>query len=127
MDLTVVVEILKVGLSGLAFLLAFMGYRLLAQEQKKKTPSEKTLRSIHMFVWQAIVLALLVGGVSILTMAIGNKGKVTLPASIGNCRDSLSRLATHQQLPDLTLEGLKVVVSAHIESCQEPLEEFDEL
>ena len=126
MDLTVVVEILKVGLSGLAFLLAFMGYRLLAQEQKKKSPGEKTLRSIQMFLWQAIVLAILVGGASIVTMLIDNKGKIHLTAGIETCRDSLSRLETHQHLPDLTLEDLKTVVSSHIVNCQKTLEEIDE-
>ena len=127
MDLTVVVEILKVGLSGLVFLLAFMGYRLLQREQKKQTPSDKSLRSIQMFVWQAIVLAILVGGVTIGLKIIDNNRTLTVLTSLETCRDSLSDLETIRHLEKLSSEDLRDAVNGHINKCKEPLEVLDEL
>jgi hypothetical protein len=60
-----VVEILKVGLAGLVFLLAYFGFRLLAKEQKRENPRDGMLSHVCRFMWICVVLAILVGGVEV--------------------------------------------------------------
>jgi hypothetical protein len=54
-----VVEILKLGLPGLVFLLSVLSYRLLATEQAKKLPSTHILGSIKNFMYINVLLAVL--------------------------------------------------------------------
>jgi hypothetical protein len=58
MDLPIV-EILKVGLPGLVFLLSMLSFRLLSKEQDKKTPSTKILSSIKLYMYINVGLAVL--------------------------------------------------------------------
>jgi hypothetical protein len=54
-----IIEILKVGLPGLVFLLSMLSFRLLSKEQDKKTPSTKILSSIKLFMYVNVGLAVL--------------------------------------------------------------------
>ncbi len=54
-----IVEVLKVGLPGLVFLLSLLSYRLLAREQVKKPPNIDILKSIKHFMYVNIVLAII--------------------------------------------------------------------
>ena len=54
-----VIEILKVGLPGLVFLLSLLSFRLLSKEQDKKEPSEKILNSIKLYMYINVGLAVL--------------------------------------------------------------------
>jgi hypothetical protein len=54
-----IVEILKLGLPGVVFLLSLFAYRLLHQEQKQKEPREKILRSIKQFMFLNVLFAVL--------------------------------------------------------------------
>jgi hypothetical protein len=54
-----VVNILKVGLPGLVFLLSLLSYKLLNQEQSKKSPSAIMLKYIEHFMYVSILLAIL--------------------------------------------------------------------
>ncbi len=54
-----VLEILKLGLPGLVFLLTFLSYTLLSKEQKKPIPSEPMLRTIRFFMNLSLLFALL--------------------------------------------------------------------
>ncbi|NOZ53031.1 MAG: hypothetical protein GXP08_07790 [Gammaproteobacteria bacterium] len=54
-----VIEILKLGLPGLVFLLAAFSYKLLAKEQVKETPSPHILRSIKHYLYVNVFLAVL--------------------------------------------------------------------
>jgi hypothetical protein len=54
-----IIEILKLGLPGIVFILSLLSYRLLSQEQKKKDPSYPILRSIRCYMYVNILLALL--------------------------------------------------------------------
>ena len=54
-----VVEILKMGLPGLVFLLSVLSFKLLSQEQRKKQPSPPILRTIRQFMYINILLAML--------------------------------------------------------------------
>ncbi|KAB2887725.1 MAG: hypothetical protein F9K32_18990 [Desulfobulbaceae bacterium] len=59
MDNLNIVEILKVGLPGLVFLLSMFSYRLLAKEQEKEHPKPAMLNSIKRFMNVNIILAVL--------------------------------------------------------------------
>ena len=54
-----VIEILKMGLPGLVFLLSAFSYKLLAKEQGKAAPSLQILKSIKHFMYIKVLLALL--------------------------------------------------------------------
>lgn len=54
-----VLEILKLGLPGLAFLLSLLSYHLLTKEQDKAAPSVRMLKSIRHFMYVNIFLAVL--------------------------------------------------------------------
>lgn len=56
-----VVEILKLGLSGFCFLLAYLSYDLLKKEQAKEYPRDAILRLIQIFMGFALLLGILVG------------------------------------------------------------------
>ena len=53
-----VVEILKIGLPGLVFLLSMMSFRLLSKEQAKPEPSPAILKSIKQYMYVNILLAI---------------------------------------------------------------------
>lgn len=59
MDNLNIVEILKIGLPGLVFLLSMFSYRLLAKEQEKEHPKPAMLNSIKRFMNVNVVLAVL--------------------------------------------------------------------
>lgn len=54
-----IVDILKLGLPGLAFLLSLLSYHLLTKEQDKTHPSDRMLKSIRHFMYVNIFLAVL--------------------------------------------------------------------
>ena len=54
-----IIEILKLGLPGLVFLLSLLSYRLLSMEQKKHEPSQAILQSIRQYMNVNIFLAVL--------------------------------------------------------------------
>lgn len=53
-----IVEILKVGFSGFAFLLAWLAYRLLAEEQRKSESRKSQLKAIYNFMAFSIILGM---------------------------------------------------------------------
>jgi cell division protein FtsB len=60
-----IVEILKVGLSGLVFLIALLGYHLLRKEQEKDEPRDRILKTVLAFVLLCFIMALIVGGIEL--------------------------------------------------------------
>lgn len=59
MDNWDIIEILKVGLPGLVFLLSAFSYRLLAREQGKSRPNHDMLESIKHYMYINVLLAIL--------------------------------------------------------------------
>lgn len=54
-----VIDILKMGLPGLVFLLSMFSYRLLAKEQDKEHPSPAILKTIKQYIYVNVALAIL--------------------------------------------------------------------
>ena len=56
-DLGVVVRILQIGFSGLAFLLAYLSYLIVNREQKRDKPDQRVLDTSLKFMWFSLALA----------------------------------------------------------------------
>jgi hypothetical protein len=61
MDLPIVVDILKAGIAGLAFLLLFMAFRLLSKEQEKDAPHALIIKTIRYYMLISLAFAVMVG------------------------------------------------------------------
>lgn len=72
-----IVEILKVGLPGLVFLLCYMSYRLLSKEQGKNEPNPSMLKSIKAYMLINILLAILTLSAPIIDSRYVTKQKKT--------------------------------------------------
>lgn len=59
MDNINIIDILKLGLPGLVFLLSLLSYHLLTKEQARDAPNDKMLSSIKQFMYVTIFLAIL--------------------------------------------------------------------
>lgn len=126
MDNWNIAEILRVGLAGLVFLLLAMAYRMLSQEQKKQEPSDSIIRTIKTYLWQSIIVAVIVGGFNIAEIVLTNRNAETVPLPLVEvCRDSLSRLETTASLPQTSLEDLKSAVTSHTNSCRDVLDRLE--
>ena len=110
-----VIDILKLGLSGLVFLFALLGYRLLEAEQKKGKPT--ILAAIYRYLWMCLLSAVLVAVFSLAPMVLPSFRHVDAEP----CRDSLSRLATVAKLPDVPVEKLRAAIDTHVERCSTTL------
>ena len=60
MDLPIV-DILKAGIAGLAFLLLFMAFRLLSKEQEKDSPHALIIKTIRYYMLISLAFAVMVG------------------------------------------------------------------
>lgn len=54
-----IIDILKMGLPGLVFLLSMFSYRLLTKEQDKEHPSPAILKTIKQYIYVNVALAML--------------------------------------------------------------------
>jgi hypothetical protein len=110
-----IVDILKVGLSGFVFLLVYLAYRLVADEQKRRTASPQRMRLLSRYLWATIALAGLVAVVSLADLFTSRYGSL---ANQQECADSFYRLGTYSRLPSVTLEGFRASVDRHLSSCE---------
>lgn len=79
-----ILEILKLGLPGLVFLLSMLSYRLLSKEQDKKMPSTAILRSIKGFMQINVVLAIMTLSSPVVDNALASDSTVfDIEAKIG--------------------------------------------
>jgi hypothetical protein len=118
-----VVDVLKVGLSGLALLLAYLGYRLLQRTATAKV-SAPVLRTIKLYLGGVVALPIIVGVFGIVeTLQHEHQRKIN--DSDASCRDSLTRLDTQSKLPNVTADDLKNVIDGHVIRCQPILEKTD--
>ncbi len=126
-----IVEILKLGISGFAFLLAYMGYRLLRNEQSKAKPNTKTLGMIWRFLWLSVVLAIVVGGFGVVDTILRRTSAQSVDSEpIRLCRANLeivlSRLdataTTEEDSETSESANFRAFVRAKMEMCLAGLE-----
>lgn len=74
-NLDIVVDILKIGLSGFVFLLIFLAFRLLRKEQNIDNPRPILLKKISQFMRISVALAIIVGIFSLAEHFFKNESK----------------------------------------------------
>lgn len=94
-----VVEILKIGLPGLVFLLAFLSFNLLSKEQGKSHPRPTLLKAIKCYMYVNIVLAILTMASPIIEYFLP---RPTLP-------DSMQFSIKAKVTPTITIKGQAAV------------------
>ncbi|MEO1098217.1 MAG: hypothetical protein AAFX57_10750 [Bacteroidota bacterium] len=111
-----IVNILKVGLSGFAFLVILLSYFLLRADQKRKEGTrDGFLKSIHRFNAFSTVFVVIVGGFSILELVVkpGEKG------TSENCSESIERMVKLADSPEQSIETLKALIKNSSNACIE--------
>ena len=121
MSIEFVLPILKTGLIGLAFLLAFFSYRIIAKEQQKKSPIEAILKSAQRYFYLCIILAFVVGSFEL--------GKIVLRSidkeEVAACRESLDLLESRKNR-STSVADLTVAINEHIAKCGQMIVRLDE-
>jgi len=113
-----VVEILKVGFSGLIFLLAFLAYRLLSKEQDKSKPDTKILNAITSYRAYTLIAAVLTLIVTMLSFFFQERQILSLIQSRGNeCRTQIEQIDTILKL-NPTPNELRAATGAEVEACR---------
>lgn len=71
-----IIEILKLGLPGLVFLLSLFSYKLLSREQDKPSPNTNMLRSIKSFMIINVLLSILTLAAPVIDHKFFSKEKI---------------------------------------------------
>jgi len=111
-----VVDILKLGLTGLVFLLMYLGFRLLQQEQQKSAPNRELLKRASVFVWQSIVIACLVAAVEIGHRVFDLRSAPS--EEVKNCLKELNALVLVSQHPAQTTDALRSAIRSTSKICE---------
>lgn len=122
MNLSVVADILKVGLSGLVFLLMFLAYRLLATEQKMSSPRLEILSSARGFAWTCVLLIILVAGTAVFERVYAPGPNAAFTQQLDGCRKSLLRLQSISAQDDSNIAELRTLIANHVAACGPALE-----
>ncbi len=115
---TLVVDILKLGLIGLVFLLMLLGFRILHSEQIKESPNAQVLKRATVFVWQSIIVAALLGAVEITHRVIDRP--VTDDQRAEACFNEIDALRLVAQHPDQTVGSLRSAIRNTWTACGLP-------
>ena len=122
MSAKAIVDILQLGLGGLAFLLALFAFRLLLSEQKQQAPRAEILRSTKLYMYQCMGLAVIV---ALFQVVVPRLLPGPSPEKIARCRDSLSLLKLRRERAD-ALVHLTSAIDEHAIQCEELLRTMDE-
>lgn len=122
MSLDQVVPILQTGLSGFAFLLAFLAYNLIAREQRSEKPRFAVLRAARGFLYQCIGLAVVVAASQIGAKFVRADFD---GAEIARCRDSIDLLEERKQRAT-ELVHLQGAIEEHLRQCSNIIVKLDE-
>lgn len=120
-DFELIAKILQVGLAGFAFLLAYLGYRLIAREQNKENPSSAILKSARQYFYLCILLAVIVGGFGILRVTMRSVDQERLAV----CRDSFDLLSSRKARASSKADLLQAI-NDHIAVCAQTIQQVDD-
>jgi hypothetical protein len=95
MNLQAVLQILQIGVVGLAFLLAYMAYRLLHTQSEKEKPNQKVLDATSRYMVFALALSLVA--------VAGQMAQSLLPANVPSDIDGQLRTLKER------LDGIRLV------------------
>ncbi len=112
-------EVLKLGLTGLVFLLMVMGFRLLHQQQRAKQPSEKLLKRASLFVWQSILVACIVAAVQFGSLLLAHDS-TTSQKKLQSCIEEIESLNRVSMHPEQSTETLRSAIRNTWTACGRP-------
>ena len=87
-----IVEILKLGLPGLIFLLSIMSYRLLSKEQSTATPRSSILSTLKRFMYVNILFAVL----TVLAPLVDSTLQPSVEKTLSSVRVTTRSMALHK-------------------------------
>ena len=120
-----IVNILEVGLSGFAFLLALMAFRLISREQKQKQARQEILIAANRFGWQVLILAIVVGVFGVVGVVLRgpntpNSSESTEQSTLSrDCILQIERIETLSHIPTQKLDDLRAAVQKTAGICIE--------
>lgn len=82
-----VVEILKVGLPGLVFLLSLLAYKLLAGVEATENPNQNVLKLIKCYMYINVALAVLTMASPIIDYALSEKSQIFIISAVAASSD----------------------------------------
>ncbi len=121
---TGVVDILKIGLSGLVFLLAYMSYRIISRVDTRSA-SQRSLQIAQRFMIFTLLLTVLVIVSSTVDLYVKREG-ASSERDIGQCRDAVARIETVGRDPSTTLEELRATINNQLPACALLLQKKDQ-
>lgn len=116
-----IVQILQVGLSGFAFLLAFLSYRLISRQQSASTPRLAPLRAARWFLALCVALVVIVGVFNVMERVIGRPD----PRDVASCRRALDKLDLELGQAS-TVEQLRIAVAEENRTCAQLVSQLSE-
>lgn len=115
-----IVEILKLGLSGFAFLMMWLSYRLLRVEQERKGDLRPGfLKAIYVFMGLSFVFAVLVASNAAFGL-LRQSDQAQLQGQVAQCRDGLDVLQSVSRLEGQSVGDLRDAIDRTVGIC-EPL------
>lgn len=121
---TGVVEILKAGLSGLVFLLAYMSYRLV-RRLDSQSASPKSLEIAQRFMIFSLVLAVLVAVSSTIDLYMRRQA-ANAERELAPCRDAVARIKAAGLDPLASAGELRATMTNQIQPCELYLQQKDQ-
>jgi hypothetical protein len=127
MNLTagIVVDILELGLSGFAFLMVYLTFRLLKNEQSRETIRKPMLRAAYFFMLGTFTFSILVSASAIFELA-DEAQTAAHRADIAQCRDGLTRLSSIAQIREQRVEDLQIAIQRFEGQCTSTLAALDD-
>lgn len=133
-ELPAVIHILQLGFSGFAFLMAGLSYKLLKTEQAETEPRTAILRAVDRYKSFALIMALVVAGVSAAEMVLREVlasrkyNRILTGQHAEGCREGLRRMTAAASLTS-DHAALLQVINNDARDCHTiliELEGFDE-
>lgn len=112
-------KILQVGFAGLAFLLAYLAYRIIAREQQKSTPDSLILSASSRFMWFSLMLGVLTGAAQLGEVALKSwlSTREVVVAADGKLdanavQQSLTSMREHIAQLNRRMDGIRLTVAS---------------
>ena len=112
-----IVEILKLGLSGFAFLMMWFSYRLLKAEQEREgDPRPRIIRATYVFMAVSFAFSLLVASNAAFGL-LRESDHTQLEGQVAQCRDGLDVLQSISQLEGQSVGDLRAAIDRTVALC----------
>ena len=128
MNLSDIADILQIGFSGFAFLMAGLSYKLLrAESQQSAKPRPSLLKAISRYINYTLLMAILViffrlgeqalAAYAEYSMATVKREEIAVSSEAANCQGALSRLIHAESRVNPDYESLLLAVQQGASNC----------